>query len=101
MTHPAADPVLRARKITSTVIKSMHDGTSQAAVAAAMGMSESTVSRFISDHLDKFALVLAHVGLKVVPAEACFYDPEYVQALRVLAGRAMRAETPKQMEWDE
>lgn len=101
MSNLAADPVLRARKISSTVIKSMHDGTSQAAVAAAMGMSESTVSRFISDHLDKFALVLAHTGLKVVPADATFFDPEYVQALRVLAGRAMRAEAPKSIEWDE
>ena len=102
MSTSSTDPVLRARKISSTVVKRMHDGTSQAAVAAAMGMSESTVSRFISDHLDKFALVLAHTGLRVVDERKRCFDPEYVDALRTLAREYIKqAPLARDLDWSD
>jgi AraC-like DNA-binding protein len=91
MAELSADPVARARKITSTVLKRVHTGPTQSAIAAAMGVSESTVSRLLSEHLDKLALVLAHAGLRLVDESAKVYPPEYVAALHVLAARHMRA----------
>ena len=59
-------PEDRARKIVSSILKATQRDASQTAIAAAMGVSESTVSRLLSDHLDKLALVMAHAGLRVV-----------------------------------
>lgn len=50
-------PEDRARKIVSSILKATQRDASQTAIAAAMGVSESTVSRLLSDHLDKLALV--------------------------------------------
>lgn len=40
------------------------------AVAAAMGVSESTVSRIKNERLSEVLLFLAHMGWKVVPADS-------------------------------
>lgn len=39
------------------------------AVAAAMGISDSTVSRLKTERMEEVISFLAHLGLKVVPAE--------------------------------
>ena len=67
-----------------------------------MGTSESTVSRMLApDHLDKFALMLAHAGLKVVPMEMQCFPPDKVQALLTLARDHLAAiERPDQLHWE-
>lgn len=94
-------PAERARKIACVVLRSVQRDATQAAIAAAMGSSESTVSRLLSDHLDKLALVLAHAGLKVVPAEMQCFAPEKVGALLTLARDHLAAiERPEQLTWE-
>lgn len=73
----------------------------QAAIAVAMGVSESTVSRLLSDHLDKLAHVLALAGLKVVPAEMQCYHPEKIGALLTLARDHLASiERADQLTWE-
>lgn len=60
-----------------------------AAVAAAMGVSESTVSRIKTERLEEAVTLLAHLGLKVVPAthkcvEATAYDFLVASHMRVM-----------------
>lgn len=38
-------------------------------MAVAIGVSAPTVNRMLAEHLDKFAAIVAHLGLKVVPAD--------------------------------
>lgn len=39
------------------------------ALASAMGVSDATISRIKTDRLEEVLVFLAHLGLKVVPAE--------------------------------
>lgn len=65
----------------------------QSEIAAAMGVSESTVSRFKNEELQKLCRVLAHGGMKITPAEFKCYDPKQIDALFTLAkGQFDRAE---------
>lgn len=101
MTPSCPTPAERARKIASTVLQSVQRDASQVAIAVAMGASESTISRLMSDHLDKFSLVLAHAGLKVVPVEMQCFAPEKVQALLVLARDNLNhIANTEQLVWD-
>ena len=71
-------------------------------MAAAMGVSESTISRMLApDHLDKLSLLLAHAGLKVVPIEMQCFPQEKVQALLTLARDHLATiEHPGQLTWE-
>lgn len=101
MTASSSTPPERARKITSTVLQATQRDATQVAIAAAMGVSESTVSRLLSDHLDKLALVLAHAGLKVVPTDHVCVNRESYQALSHIASKAMaNREIARQLIWE-
>jgi phosphoglycerate-specific signal transduction histidine kinase len=94
-------PPERARKIVSTVLHATQRDATQAAIAAAVGKSESTISRLLSDHLDTFAAVLAHAGLKVVPNEMQCFPQDKVHALLTLArDHLMQMEHPEQLTWE-
>lgn len=70
-----------ARKSHATVLRALQAPGRQVAIATAMGVSESTVSRLKTEHLAQICALLAHAGLKVVPAEDLSVDPTAVQAL--------------------
>ena len=85
----------------SFALQRVHGGGSQVAIAAAMGVSESTVSRLISGPMEQLMQVLAHAGLKLVDANARCFDAEYVDALMVLARREMTNNSkPRELDWD-
>ncbi len=95
------DPTARARKIAALVLHHVHDGK-QVAIAAALGCHESTVSRLLSDHLDRLAQVLAHAGLKVVPESFRCVDPEVAHAIEVLYDKSMqRVGSPVSLMWED
>jgi hypothetical protein len=95
------DPSARARKITSLVMHHVHDGK-QVAIATALGVHESTVSRLLSDHLEKLAQVLAHAGLKVVPEGFRCVDPEVAHAIEVIHAKAMgRIGSTVSLMWED
>ena len=94
-------PDERARKIVASVLKATQRDASQAAIAVAMGVSEATVSRLLSEHLDKFALMLAHAGLRVVGQDMRCFPPDYVDALLLMAKQHLSTvQTVRTLEWD-
>ena len=93
-------PAERARKTVKCVLQAL-SGTPGSAIAAAMGVSEPTISRLKNEHLGPFAAMLAHLGLKVVPVEARCFDPRYIEALQTLAEAELtRQKQPPQLEFD-
>jgi hypothetical protein len=92
-------PPDRARK-NETVILQALASTGQSEVARAMGVAESTVSRFKDGGISQAASLLAHCGLKVVPAGVQCFDPAYVEALRELAKHGVD-HGPRQVDWSD
>ena len=101
MTTVSANPSERARKAYLTVLQRLQDPGTGVAVAAAMGVSESTVSRFKNEHMETLCQVLAHLGLKVVPVEMQCFPPEQVQALLTLSKAHLASvQQVDQLSWD-
>jgi len=92
----------RSRKYVSLVLQAMQEPGRQVAAATVMGMSESTVSRLKNEHLQHFALLLAHVGLKIVPADRVCVSRETYEAMTHIATRAMsNADVARQLVWED
>ncbi len=72
------------------VLQRLQEPGTGVAVATAMGVSESTVSRMKTDHLDQMALFLAHLGLKVVPTEFKCVNPAAYEFLTTTHEKVMR-----------
>lgn len=90
-------PDERARKTVQVVLQRLSGGN-QVAIATALGLSESTISRHKNEHLELFAKILAHAGLKVVPVEACVVDERRLAALGELLAAAL-AKDPNPANW--
>lgn len=58
-------------------------------LARAMGTSESTVSRIANERLEEALLLIAHLGLKLVPVDADVYPRERIEILLTLARERM------------
>ena len=103
MPQLSSSPAERARKISSTILHATQRDATQSALAAAMGVSESTVSRMLAPaHLDQMAILLAHAGLKVVPVERICVDPQMYEAMTRIASRAMAdTETAQRLVWGD
>lgn len=96
------DPAESARKIEAAVCKALQAPGMGVAVAASMGVSESTVSRLKNDHLGTFAGLLARLGLKVVPADRVCVDREMYRSMANIAAKALRDEQIAQrLIWDD
>lgn len=100
MTASLPTPGERARKTVKCVLQAL-SSTPATAVAAAMGVSEPTISRLKNEHLESFAKMLAHLGLKVVPVEMRCFDPRYIEALQVLAEAELARQKSPRLEFDE
>lgn len=91
---PPADE--SARKIAALIFQRLAR-TGQTQVAAALGVSDSNVSR-MKDEVPKFAGMLTALGLKVVPVEMQCYDEPTITAILTLARQRMaQLETVKQL----
>lgn len=102
MDELSTTPDERARKSHRIVLQRMQDPGRQVALATVLGVHESTVSRLKNDQLPTMCKVLAHLGLKIVPAELELLDPDKVQAMLVFAKDALqRVETVRDLRWDE
>jgi transcriptional regulator with XRE-family HTH domain len=82
-------PAERARKIESAIRRRMNEGETQAALAIVMGVSPATVNRLMSEHLGNFALLLACLGEKVVPADYQCVNRETYEFLTKTHARVM------------
>ena len=90
MTDLSATPPERARKAVQLALQRLQEPGTGIAVAAAMGVSESTVSRIKTERLEEVALFLACLGLKVVPAEFKCVDPAAYAFLTATHEKVMR-----------
>lgn len=91
----------RAQKIQSAILRAAQRETTQAAIASSMGVSESTLSRFLNDHIERFSHLLAHAGLRVVDSEMRCFPPDYVDALLLMAKQHLSTvQTVRTLEWD-
>jgi hypothetical protein len=66
MAAVSLSPIERSRKNEQVILQALA-ATGQGELAKAMGVHESTVSRFKEGGITQFAAALAHLGLKVVP----------------------------------
>lgn len=90
MAAASASPAERARKISALLRQRLNAAETQASLAIAIGSSEATVNRLINEHLDKFAALLAHLGLKVVPIEFKCVDAAAFEFLTSTHARVMQ-----------
>lgn len=91
----------RARKTHLVMLRALQEPGRAVAIATALGISESSISRFKNDHLEQFASILTHSGLKVVPADYQCVDPKTFAAFEVLYERAMSLTTPSRLIFEE
>lgn len=99
----STDRGARARKIQSTILQGV-SRTGQTPLSKAMQVSEATISRLVSEHLEKFCEVLSIIGLKVVPVEMQCYDKKTIDSLTYFAELGMAAvkESPTEtLSWDD
>lgn len=100
MNQSSLNPADRARKTVQVVLQALAS-TPAASIAAASGLTESTISRLKNEHLHSLAVILSHAGLKVVPADKQCFDPEYVKAIQTLAQAELnRQALPPQLTFD-
>jgi predicted transcriptional regulator len=78
---PAAE---RARKSHSEALRHISE-VGQNKIAEAIGVSPPTVSRFVSEDLERACLILATVGLKVVPIDRLVVKKHMFEAIATLA----------------
>lgn len=73
----------------------------QVALASDIGVSESTISRFKNEQLETFCSVIAHLGLKVVPAEMRCFSTDEIQALLVFSKAHLQTiSRADQLRWE-
>jgi hypothetical protein len=83
-------PPERARKGAQLALQALQEPGTAASLAVAMGCSESSISRLKNEHLEHVLVLLAHLGLKVVPAEHCCVARETYEFLTRSHARVMQ-----------
>lgn len=99
MTEASLTPQEKARKAHAKVLQAMQSPGKGGAVAAVLGVSDSTVSRIKTEHMEGVLSLLYALGFKVVPEEVVCYAGEYVQALHTMAKIHMQTEK-EPLQWD-
>lgn len=91
----------RAREFESLVLNRLLSA-GQRSVADAIGVSESTVSRWKEGEIERWCKVLALLGLQLVPDQAVVVNADYLRSLETLAELGLRAEKkrPGPLGWD-
>ena len=94
------DQDARARKNYSYLMQKLAS-VGNLAVAEAVGVDESTISRMKPEKFQEFARILAVLDLKVVPNEMkCFDEKEIGAILQLARSRMVDIESVEQLEWD-
>ena len=101
MPELSAEVRARSRKFEALALQRLAS-VGQVNVAEAIGKSETTVSRHVSEqHLQRSLEVLAALGLKVVPIEMQCYPKPQIEAIFELARGAMeRMKGVEELTWE-
>lgn len=94
-------PAETARNGARLALQRLQEPGRAVAVAAAMGISESTVSRLKNERMEEVVLMLAHLGLKLVPSEFRCVDPAAYTFLTNTTQRVMAKNPELIWESDE
>lgn len=103
MTRPILSPEqdARARDFEALILSSLLS-MGQKALADALGVSESTVSRWKEGDIERWCKVLALLNLQLVPGQTVVVNADYLRSLETLAELGLRAEKkrPGPLGWD-
>lgn len=75
MSQVSKSPGETARKAMQKVLQRLQEPGKAGSVAVAMGVSDSTISRIKTERMEEVLNLLAHLGLKVVPADYKCVEP--------------------------
>ena len=75
---------VRAQKSHSALLRGLAS-VSQKRAAELIGCSETTMNSIKADQLERFAALVAAVGLKLVPITDQTFDESFISALKTLA----------------
>jgi hypothetical protein len=81
----------KARETLAVIFQAL-SAKGQGAIAKAMDISDSSMSRWKSDEIPVMAKLLCALELKIVPETFTCVDPEYLRSLRVLARKGLEAQ---------
>ena len=101
MSAVSPTPAETARKGSVLAARALAEPGRAAAVAAVMGLSESTISRIKNERLDEVLLFLAHLGLKATPTSYRCIDERTFEAYQVLWEKAMSMTTPAKLIFED
>lgn len=102
MSQLSQSPIERSRKAHSAVLQALQPSGTQANVALALGVSESTVSRTKTEKLEDAIALLYQLGFKVVSGERVCVDRDKYEAMCTIARAAMSCPlTAQRLIWDE
>lgn len=87
----------RARKARRAVLAALQEPGSQVAIAAALGTSESTISRLKNERLGEVLAFLYAAGFKVVRQGVVSITPESFESLRQIAAKSLA--DPARARW--
>jgi DNA-binding XRE family transcriptional regulator len=91
---------LAVRKNEQRVLRRMAESR-QVELAELLGVSDATVSRMKDGDIARFSLLLAAMGLKIVPDSARVYESKVIEALTLLAKDNLSRATPDDWVLDE
>jgi hypothetical protein len=80
MTEFCISPLEKSRKALSAVLQVLKNNGKQGAIATAMGISDSTMSRLVNDHMEQIVSALYHGGFKVVSQDMQCYPSADIEA---------------------
>lgn len=94
-------PLERARKAYGRILQAVQEPGSQLAIAKAMGVSESTVSRIKNEKLEDALAFLYHAGFKAVPSDRVCVDEGALDFMRRTTCRVMAQSDLAAKLWEE
>ena len=86
----------RARRMHSMALRAL-DERREADIARDMDTSPATLSRIKNERLEDALLLLAHLGLTIVPVDACVVPRERFEAVMLLARERLLEATTEDM----
>lgn len=101
MTALSSTPSERSRKAHSDVLRALQPSGTQATVALALGVSESTISRTKTEKLEDSIALMYQLGFKVVSGDRVCVDRDKYEAMCTIARAAMSCPvTANRLIWD-
>jgi hypothetical protein len=101
MSQVSMTPAERARKSHAIALQ-LIAAVGQNMIATEIGVSPPTISRFVSDDLERACQVIAAAGVKVVPAGRICVDQAMYQAMVTIATGALSSpEAIQKLVWEE